>query len=217
MVKWVNAPRAQQIMSKSPHKQKSQPLTPERPQCLGNQARLLSFVGLSRRDTKRLHGRTPAHVCTTAHVFVPRPRFCQLEGPNHMMLCSLWARRWFLGDEVHSEANSVVSCVCVCVSRGGGRLQPVLMPHPPQLSVKTWGGGGGGGGVGWRVCVGGGGGVGWRVWGGGVGRRVWGGGSAGAGGFPRWGGLHATHYYHMHTSREDVCLGRVRGSCWWLL
>ena len=26
----------------------------------------------------------------------------------------------------------------------GGRLQPVLMRHPPQLSVKTWGGGGGG-------------------------------------------------------------------------
>ena len=25
----------------------------------------------------------------------------------------------------------------------GGRLQPVLMRHPPQLSVKTWGGGGG--------------------------------------------------------------------------
>ena len=36
-----------------------------------------------------------------------------------------------------------------------------------------------------------------------------GGGSAGGlgGGFPRWGGLHATHYYHMHTSRGDVCLG----------
>ena len=27
------------------------------------------------------------------------------------------------------------------------------------------------------------------------------------GGVPRWGGLHATHYYHMHTSRGDVCLG----------
>ena len=43
----------------------------------------------------------------------------------------------------------------------GPRLQPVLMRHPPQLSVKTWGGGGGrclggqsgGGGFGWRVCV----------------------------------------------------------------
>ena len=33
------------------------------------------------------------------------------------------------------------------------------------------------------------------------------GGSAGGGGFPRWGGLRATHYYHMHTSRRDVCLG----------
>ena len=30
----------------------------------------------------------------------------------------------------------------------GGRLQPVLMRHPPQLSVKTWGGGGGSGGGG---------------------------------------------------------------------
>ena len=49
------------------------------------------------------------------------------------------------------------------VPRGarGGRLQPVLMRHPPQLSVKTWGGGAGGGqwgGVGWRVCGGRGGG-----------------------------------------------------------
>ena len=36
--------------------------------------------------------------------------------------------------------------------------------------------------------------------GGGFGR--WGG-----GGFPRWGGLRVTHYYHMHASRGDVCLG----------
>ena len=34
---------------------------------------------------------------------------------------------------------------------------------------------------------------------------------------PRWGGLRATHNNHMHTSRGDVCLGRVWGSCWWLL
>ena len=33
------------------------------------------------------------------------------------------------------------------------------------------------------------------------------GGPAVAGGFPRWGGLHATHYYHMHTSRRDLCPG----------
>ena len=37
----------------------------------------------------------------------------------------------------------------------GGRLQPVLMRHTPQLSVKTRGGGGGLGvdlgGVGWGV------------------------------------------------------------------
>ena len=73
-----------------------------------------------------------------------------------------------------------------------GRLQPVLMRPTPQLSVKTWGeawleglcGGGGGGGIG---------------------------SSAPGGGVPRWGGLRATHYYHMHTSRGDVCLG-VRGN-----
>ena len=80
----------------------------------------------------------------------------------------------------------------------------------PPLSVTTWGGGswggrleGVGGGVGWRVSVGG-------LEGG------WGGGSAvtwGGGGLARWGGLRATHYYHMHTSRRDVCLGRVWGSC----
>ena len=47
---------------------------------------------------------------------------------------------------------------------------------------------------------------------------LWGGGSAvGGGGFPRWGGLRATHNNHMHTSRGDVSLGRVWGSCWWLL
>ena len=45
--------------------------------------------------------------------------------------------------------------------------------------------------------------------GGGV--RPWGGGSQGGG------GLRATHYYHMHTSRGDVCLGQVWGSWWWLL
>ena len=44
--------------------------------------------------------------------------------------------------------------LCVCHGGGGGRLQPVLMRHTPQLSVKTRGGGGLGGclgGVGWRV------------------------------------------------------------------
>ena len=64
---------------------------------------------------------------------------------------------------------------------GGGQLQPVLMRRPPQLSVKTWGG----------QFVGG------RLEG------VGGGGSAGGcggGGVPRWGGLRAIHYYHMHTA-----------------
>ena len=74
----------------------------------------------------------------------------------------------------------------------GGRLQPVLMRHTPKLSVKTRGGGGGGG---W----------GW-IWGGSAG-GCRGGISAGGGGFPRWGDLRATHYYHMHTSWGVVCLG----------
>ena len=59
---------------------------------------------------------------------------------------------------------------------GGGGLQLVLMRHPPpQLSVKTCRGGEG---------------------------------AVGAGVLAAWlggGGLHATHYYHMHTSRG--CLG----------
>ena len=46
---------------------------------------------------------------------------------------------------------------------------------PPQLSVKTWG----------------------AVWGGSAGGCR--GGSSATGGFSRWGGLRATHYYHMHT------------------
>ena len=63
----------------------------------------------------------------------------------------------------------------------GGRLQLVLMRHPPQLSVKTCGGGGGGSVGGWGGY--------WQL---------------GRGG---GGGLRATHYYHMHTSRVCVCLG----------
>ena len=78
------------------------------------------------------------------------------------------------------------------VTGGGGRLQPVVVRHPPSYLLKPGRGGGG-------------------QLGGGVGRRVWG------GGFPSWGGLRATHYYHMHTSGGDMCLGRVWGSCWWLL
>ena len=63
---------------------------------------------------------------------------------------------------------------------GGGRLQPVLMRHPPSYLQKLAGGGG-------------------EVVGGGVG-----GGVLAAG--PGVGGLRATHYYHMHTSRVCVCL-----------
>ena len=47
----------------------------------------------------------------------------------------------------------------LCDAAPGGRLQPVLMRHPPQLSVKTRGGGGGRGwiwgGVGWGAVGGG--------------------------------------------------------------
>ena len=92
------------------------------------------------------------------------------------------------------------------------RLQPDLMRHPPPLYVKTWGGGARG-----AVWGGSAGGCGWGGWGRLEG--VWGGfGRWGAGWFPGWGGLHPTHYYHMHTSKGgDVCLGRVWGSCRWLL
>ena len=60
---------------------------------------------------------------------------------------------------------------------------------PPSYLSKLAGGGGGqlGGGL-----AGGGGGV---------------GGTAGRGGVSKGEGLRATHYYHMHTSRGDMCLG----------
>ena len=73
----------------------------------------------------------------------------------------------------------------------GGRLQLVLMRHPPQLSVKTCGGGGGGGGQLGQLGQLGQGGQ----------QEGWGDIGSLAGG----GGLRATHYYHMHTSRG--CLG----------
>ena len=94
---------------------------------------------------------------------------------------------------------------------GGGLAHPrelanssVLMQHPDPAICQNLGG--------WRGGLGGG------IWGGG-GRLegVWGGGGAAVGGGGPKGGLRATHYYHMHTSRGDVCLGRVWGSCWWLL
>ena len=67
------------------------------------------------------------------------------------------------------------------------------MRPTPQLSVKTRGGGGGGG-------AGGG-----SSGGGGSAGGCRGGISAVGGGFSRWGGLRATHYYHMHTSL-GVCV-----------
>ena len=65
---------------------------------------------------------------------------------------------------------------------GGGGLQAVLVRHPPSYLPKLAGGAVGVGGV-------------RREGGGGIGS------SAGGG------GVHATHYYHMHTSRGCVCLG----------
>ena len=61
------------------------------------------------------------------------------------------------------------------------------MRPSPQLSVKTGGGG--------------------AVWGGGGSAGGCGGVRPRGGGVPRWGGLRATHHYHMHTSTGDVCLG----------
>ena len=82
------------------------------------------------------------------------------------------------------------------VAGPGGQLQPVLMGHPPQLSVKTWGGGavGGGssrGGGGVKPGVGGGPAGGWGGGlAGGQGRRpARGGGGLGLGlglGSPSW-------------------------------
>ena len=67
-----------------------------------------------------------------------------------------------------------------------------------------------------NICsVSGGGGGGWRVSGGGS--AVGGGVPNVGGGSPRWGGLRVTHDNHMHTSRGDVCLGRLWGSFWPLL
>ena len=70
----------------------------------------------------------------------------------------------------------------------GGRPQLVLMRHPPPAICQNLPGGGG------------------SSWGGGGGGRResgWVGGGLAA--WPRGGGLRATRYYHMHTSRG--CLG----------
>ena len=68
---------------------------------------------------------------------------------------------------------------------GGGGIQPVLMRPPPSYLSKL-GRGRQLGGVGGRVGVG-------------IG------GTAGGEGVPHGGGLHATHYYHMHT-RGGMCV-----------
>ena len=53
--------------------------------------------------------------------------------------------------------------------------------------------------------------LGGAVWGGGSAGGCWGGGVRLWGGFPRWGGLRATHYYHMHTSYTYSPLGATMG------
>ena len=76
---------------------------------------------------------------------------------------------------------------------------------PPSYLLKP--GGGGGGQLGGSAGGLGGGGGGWLE---GLGRGS-------PGGVPKvGGGLRATHYYHMHTSRVDVCLGgfgEAAGGC----
>ena len=106
----------------------------------------------------------------------------------------------------------------VLEARGATTTGPDASP-PSYLSKLGGGGGWGAVGGGPLGGVGGGGGRlqglgGWGSAGGCVGG---GGGSAMGGGVPKVGGLRVTHYYHMHTSRGEVCLGRVWGSCWWLL
>ena len=67
-------------------------------------------------------------------------------------------------DDVLSHVTPTAGCIeerpgtCWAPPTTGGRLQPVLMRHTPQLSVKTRGGGGGGGGGSGRGSGGGGGG-----------------------------------------------------------
>ena len=109
-----------------------------------------------------------------------------------------------------------------CLGGGVGAakslLPSFLVPkgnQPTACTLALWWlkfgptGGGGGGGVNWRVL--GGGSAGGCVWGVRL-EGVWGGVRLLEGG----GGLRVTQYYHMHTSRGNVCLGWVWGSCWWL-
>ena len=46
----------------------------------------------------------------------------------------------------------------------------------------------------------------------GGGGACWGG-CGGGGGFPRWGGLRATHYYHTHTSEGGCVSGAGLATC----
>ena len=77
-------------------------------------------------------------------------------------------------------------------TQGGATTSGPDATHPPAICQNSGGGGVQGG------CLGGGGSAGGCRWG-----------VRPGGGFPRWGGggLRATHYYHMHTSWGDVCLG----------
>ena len=66
--------------------------------------------------------------------------------------------------------------------------------QPPAICQHSGGGGGGGGrleGV-WGVLA------------------AW----LGGGGFPRWGGLRATHYYHMHLYSASSCYSGAQKHRW---
>ena len=104
--------------------------------------------------------------------------------------CCFWGPLW-----PHFPGCPCGEIVCTTGGGGGGATTTGSDATPPQLSAKTCGGAG-------QLGRGGGGSAGGCVGGGGI-LAARGGGGA----------LHATHYYHMHTSRVCVCLGawRYRG------
>ena len=71
-------------------------------------------------------------------------------------LRALRLRRPLKQNPTFMHRNQRTAHAAAALAGTGGRIQPVLMRHTPQLSVKTRGGGGGCGGG----CLGG---VGWRV------------------------------------------------------
>ena len=123
----------------------------------------------------------PRHVLSS--LSMDRQKICSLH-EEYGLQC-----RWCIG------SNLVISCSLYSVPPYPSALHNSLcasshcsLDIPPSYLSKLGGGGGSLGG-----SAGG--------CGGGRGRL-----DAG-GGCPRWGVLCATHYYHMHTSRGDACLG----------